>query len=83
MNANFLSSLEHAGAYAVLPRTAIYSEKKALEIHLAALKTAGHAVQADEVIEHGDLSGDIRIFHLLNCKKCAEEKNGQVHTSQK
>jgi len=72
----FLTNLETAGAYAVLPRSAIYSDKRNLEIHLSALKAAGHAISADEVIEHGEPGGDIRIFHSLSCKKCKEETRG-------
>lgn len=69
---NFLTNLEHAGAHAVLPRTAARIEKEALALHLASLKAAGHAVQADEVIEFGEPSGDIRIFHSLSCIVCAK-----------
>lgn len=67
---DLLIRLERAGGVGILPRTAPYSDKKALSLHLAALKAQGHSVVADEVYEQGQVSGDLRITHYLSCGAC-------------
>ena len=67
---NLLTHIETAGSQGILSRSATREERKALALHLTALRAAGHAIVADEVMEHGEASGDLRVFHYLSCVKC-------------
>jgi hypothetical protein len=69
---DLLTHLEHAGASGVLAKTATLAERSALAIHLAALKAQHHAIVADEVMESGEASGDIMVWHYLSCVRCKE-----------
>ena len=71
---DLLTTLEKAGGSGLLPRSASYKEREALALHLAALKAQGHAIVADEVFEHNEPSGDLRVWHYLSCKACKGEK---------
>lgn len=66
-----LTDLERPGS-AILPQGASLEERAALAIHLGTLKAQGHAISADEVFEHKEPSGAIRVIHFLTCQhpKC-------------
>jgi len=66
----FLTDLEHAGGSGVLPLSATREDRMNLELHLYALKAAGHAIICDEVRESGETTGEIRIQHYLSCVAC-------------
>jgi hypothetical protein len=67
-----LTDLERAGGVARLAASATYSERKALALHLAALKAQGHAVSAHEVVASGERSGEMIAIHFLTCKRCSD-----------
>lgn len=69
---DLLTRVEYAGGSGVLSRTATLAERKALALHLAALRAQQHAIVADEVMESGEASGDIRVWHYLSCRACAQ-----------
>lgn len=70
MQSNLLTRVEKAGGSGVLAKTATLAERSALALHLAALKAQQHAIVADEVMESGEASGDIRVWHYLSCVRC-------------
>lgn len=72
MDANFLTRLERAGSQGVLSKDATLAEREALAIHLTALRKFGHAIACDEVMESGEMSGEIRVIHYRTCRACAE-----------
>lgn len=71
-----LTNIERPGT-TLSPRSATLKEREALSLHLAALRTAGHAVIADEVFECGEPVGDIRVFHFKTCVRCKEDDHGK------
>jgi hypothetical protein len=64
---NLLTHLEQPGAIAILPHHATFAERHSLALHLAALRTAGHAITADELMEYGESTGSLRIVHYKSC----------------
>jgi hypothetical protein len=62
-----LTEIEGAGHTVIVPRS---YDRHALALHLIALKKAGHAILADETTECGELTGELRVFHMLNCVAC-------------
>jgi hypothetical protein len=72
MQSDFLTRLERAGGSGVLSKNATLSERKALALHLNALRAHGHAIVADETYESGETIGELRVIHYLSCKACKE-----------
>lgn len=72
MDKDFLTRLEHAGGQGALSKDATLAEREALAIHLTALRKFGHAIACDEVMESGEMSGEVRIIHYLTCRACAK-----------
>ena len=72
--ADLLTSLERAGSSATIPRD---YDHAALATFLIALRGAGHAIVADEVYEHGERVGVMRVVHYLSCGKCKELSNAK------
>lgn len=70
-----LTRIERSGGSGVLYANATLSERNALALHLGALRAAGHAVIADEVMESGEATGDIRIWHYLTCRACKRKES--------
>lgn len=66
---DLFTRLETAGGYAIIERASTVDRLK-LSLHLAALRTAGHALAADEVMESGETTGTLRIIHYLSCVRC-------------
>ena len=66
----FLTKLENPGGQGVLHASATREERNALALYLIALKAAGHAISADEVMASGEFRGDIRVIHFLSCEQC-------------
>jgi hypothetical protein len=66
----FLTKLDRPGGQGVLHASATLEERNALALYLTALRGAGHAVMADEVMENGEFRGDIRVIHFLSCIQC-------------
>jgi hypothetical protein len=62
-----LTRIERKGSYVQIAPGAV--DPVMLGRHLIALRVAGHAVVADEVMDHGKSLG-IRITHYLNCPRC-------------
>lgn len=46
------------------------TDSRALAQHLIALRVAGHAIVADEIIDSDRKSLGVRITHYLTCTKC-------------
>lgn len=67
---DLLACIERAGGQGVLDANAPRSEREAIAVHLGALRAQGHAIIADEVIESGETTGDLRIWHYLSCRAC-------------
>lgn len=65
---NVLTKLETIG-HTVIPRE---FNRRQLAMHLRALRAAGHAIVADEVISHGDKLGEISVMHYRTCRVCNE-----------
>jgi hypothetical protein len=72
MNNDLLTLVEKPGSY-VLDASATLAERSAFALHLMALKSQGHAVMADEVVDDGKQTGAIRVFHYLSCVKCRKQ----------
>jgi hypothetical protein len=49
-------------------------DRVVLDAKIKELKSKGHALIADEVIEHGKKAGEITVFHYLSCAICAEKR---------
>jgi hypothetical protein len=69
--------LELAGGAAILPAEGSLAERKTFAIRLATLRAQGHAVAADEIIESGQTTGEVRVIHYLSCLKCKEDHHGR------
>lgn len=72
---NILTQLETAGSSATIPRD---YDHAALATFLIALRGAGHAIVADEVYEHGERAGTMRVFHYRSCAVCQRRANVQA-----
>jgi hypothetical protein len=75
---DLLTRIETAGGAAILHAHAPYEQRHALALHLAALRTAGHAVVADEVWNHNEMDGAVRITHYRSCERCKRRTNDGV-----
>ena len=49
-----------------------FENRKALEIHIQALKAQGHAITTDEAFESGNPKerSDLRVHHYKTCNAC-------------
>ena len=74
LDSNFLTKLDRPGGQGVLHASATLEERNALALYLTALRGAGHAVMADEVMADGEFKGDIRVIHFLTCKQCEKTR---------
>ena len=74
MISDLLHNMESSGSYTVLPRGAVYSDRQALLLHVKALQVQGHTIASDEVVAHGERTGELRVTHFLSCAKCREGK---------
>ena len=62
-----LTAIESAGTVTEVPKSYDFN---LLATHLIALRKQGHAVHVDEVYEHGEAFGKLRVFHALTCAVC-------------
>ena len=69
MTDTLLTQIESPGTV-IVPHN--YANRRALAIHIEALKAAGHAIVVDETFEAGreEPLGDLRVYHYRTCKQC-------------
>lgn len=72
-----LTQLEKAGGALILKASATLAERQALALHLIGLRAQDHAIVADEVMESGQATGEIRVIHYLTCNKCKEKNHAR------
>lgn len=72
-----LTKLEQAGGALILKASATLAERRTLALHLIGLRAQDHAIVADEVMESGQATGEIRVIHYLTCTKCKEDNYGR------